>query len=115
VTIENLIQKIIENVAGLEACLLLDGTGEVIFQRVLKNPDQSIQLTTLLVKTIIKNNVVTYFDRIKFVTLEGADKKLILSYLPKKDMYISIIGTHTLMNGIVQLHLKKLVNTILTD
>ena len=110
--VANSIQEIIEKIEGVEACFLVDSNGEVIFQRVLNNSDNSLPLTLLLIKTIINNKLETYFSRIKFVTLEGANKKLILSYLPQNNSYISVIGTRTLMNGIIKLHLNQMTDNL---
>jgi hypothetical protein len=106
---ENLIREILENVEGSEACLLLNSRGEILSQQVLNKSDHSIQLTSLLLETIIKSKVEANFSSIKFVKLEGINNKLILSYLPHQDVYIIVVGTKTMMSGIVQIYLNKLL------
>lgn len=106
---EKLIREIMENVEGLEACLLLNSRGEIVSQQVLNNSDHSLQLTSLLLETIFRSKVETYFSRIKFVKLEGINKKLILAYLPHQDIYIIVVGTRTMMSGIVQIYLNKML------
>jgi len=112
---EKLIREIIEDVEGLEACFLLNSQGEIVFQQLFKKSEHSLDLASLLLETIINSKVETYFSRIKFVKLEGKDQKLILSYLPHQDIYISVIGSRTMMSGIVQIYLNKMAEILDRD
>lgn len=107
VKIDQFIQEIKENVEGLEACFLMKRQGQILFQRVLNNAKNSFEITSLLIKTMASSHIVTQFSIIKFVTLEGKDIKIILSYLPHQDCYIAIVGSKVMMSGIVQIYLNK--------
>lgn len=108
VKIDELIQEIIENVAGLEACCLLNNRGDIVFPEMVKKSHNSLQVTSLLLKTIIESHLETYFSTIELIKLEGITKKLILYYFPHQNIYISIIGSRTMASGIVQIYINKM-------
>ncbi len=109
VKIENLVQQIVNNIKGVQFCLLINNNGQILLQRSSNDfPINNIAL--LLIKTIFNTSIEVQFNKIKNITLEGTNNKLILSYFPKQDVYIGIYGAKTIMAGIVQFYLNKIIN-----